>query len=1050
VSASKVSASKVSASKLSDSSRRRLSDLALDRPVATVMLLLSLMVLGTVAIFELPLDFMPTVEPPFVLVEVSYPGSHPLENLRSLVEPLEEEISTVSELESLFSRSEAGSAFVRAEFGWATKLDLKKLEIREAVERARPHLPDDIGPIFIRTFQGGPADGAILEARISAKRNLTESWDLLDRRISRPLERIQGVARVELGGVEPQQVRVEVDPAALRRHNVAPRQLVDALAAANLDLDVGAVHGDVLRYDVRTLGLFGSPEEIEALPLLVERSVRVGDVARVVVREPRIGYGRHLDREYAISLSVFKEPLANTVETIDRLNERIREVSSDPELEGIQLLVWNDAGVEIRRALGGLREAGLLGGILAVIVLYAFLRRFRTTLVVAVAIPFSLLVTCGLMFLLGSQFDVLTMLGLMLGVGMLVDNAVVVLENIYRLQGQGMDPVAAARLGTRQVFLAVVAATCTSIFIWAWLFVAERSPMTIYIGQVALTICSAVFCSLLISVTFIPLAAARFVPHKQVEAGFLAVRVIPRYRRLLDWTLHHRWKTLVLLLALAGSSAIPISKIEKSSEPKERREYAQVFLESRDPTTLETLERQINQVEDWVEANREELRYDSLYAWFEERGFGMVRLYVEPEDATEERIAELEGKLKAVPKIPGVQITVGERDWWRGGGGGRRLVSVALHGEDPEYLHELAAQVEGKLKTAQLTDPDITDVMGPTVQGQQEARVLVDPEKARALGVTPERVAETVGLVFRGRNLSRYREGDRELEMLVTLPEELQPGLAALEDLPIPRDAGEDVPLGSVARVEVARTPPAIERENRTVTTWVSAEFEKGVTTEVAQERVGKLLAGVPMPPGYFWDWGEWGRDRDEGLGTMLQGLLMSLVAVVLLMAALFESFSQPFAVFVTLLLALPGAFWMLWLLGYELDVVGFMGVIILIGIVVNNGIVLVDHVNQLRRAGLERGEALLQGCSDRLRPVLMTAITTMFGLVPLAFSEFTVATAYIDSLAVVVMGGLATSTLFTLIGLPVWYTTLEDWAGAIARLLPKRRPRPAPAPAES
>jgi HAE1 family hydrophobic/amphiphilic exporter-1 len=366
--------------------------------------------------------------------------------------------------------------------------------------------------------------------------------------------------------------------------------------------------------------------------------------------------------------------------------------------------------------------------------------------------------------------------------------------------------------------------------------------------------------------------------------------------------------------------------------------------------------------------------------------------------------------------------------------------------------------VEDRLEA--MPDPDLVGVEGPTVQGQQEARVMVDAEKARALGVSPQRIAETVGLVFRGRNLSRFREGDREMEMLVALPEELQPGLAALEDLSIPRDEGEDVPLGTVARVEVSRTAPGIDRENRTVTVWVSAEFEKGVTTEQAQERVKKQMAAIAMPPGYFWDWGEWGRHRDEGLNTMALGVLMSLVAVVLLMAALFESFSQPFAILITLPLAFFGGFWALWLLGYELDVVGFMGVIILIGIVVNNGIVLVDHVNQLRRNALAkldalaapltraaertlREQALIQGCGDRLRPVLMTAITTMFGLVPLAFSDFTVATAYIDSLAIVVMGGLATSTLFTLVGLPVWYSALEDAAGWVGRALPRRVRRP-------
>jgi HAE1 family hydrophobic/amphiphilic exporter-1 len=277
--------------------------------------------------------------------------------------------------------------------------------------------------------------------------------------------------------------------------------------------------------------------------------------------------------------------------------------------------------------------------------------------------------------------------------------------------------------------------------------------------------------------------------------------------------------------------------------------------------------------------------------------------------------------------------------------------------------------------------------------------------------------------------------------MVLGLPEDAQPGIDALADLPIPNRSGGTVPLSSVAEVTIARTPERIQREDRQTTQWVTAQFDKdAVTTDEAQRLVEERMAGFEVPEGYSWDFGQWGRDRDQALGTMFRGVVLSLLAVILLMAALFESFTQPFAILITLLLAFFGAFWSLWLGGFDLNPIAFMGIIILIGIVVNNGIVLVDHVNSLRVNGMERRRALIEGCGDRLRPVLMTAITTIFGLIPLVVARATVAGAYIDSIAVAVIGGLATSTIFTLLALPVWYTTLEDFGAAVLAALPKRR----------
>lgn len=1018
----------------------RLTDIPLDRPVATLMLLLSLTVLGTVAVFLLPLDFMPVVKEPEIDIEIPFPGSHPLESLREVVKPIEEEIATIPDVTRMLAWTQSGSARMEVMFNWGVDVDIKKMEVREAVDRARPLLPDTIGHISIRgDTDGGSAQ--VLAGRISAERNLSESWDLLDRRIGRPLERIKGVARVDLYGVEQQQVRIDLDLDALRSHGIEAGAVLRTIDAANQDVDAGVIRGGVVRYEVRTLTRFQSAEEIAALRVGPD-GLRIQDVAVVEMREPRLDYGRHLDRAFAVGIDVYKEPSANTIEVVDKALKRIEEIKTDPQLEGINLLIWENQGEAIRNSLSGLRNAGIYGGIMAIAVLHFFLRRFRTTLIVATAIPFSLLVTCGAMYALGSQFNVLTLLGLMLGVGMLVDNAVVVIENIHRYQGLGHPAPVAARLGSRQVALAVVASTATSIFVWSWLFVSERNTMVIMMGAVALTICLAVACSLLISLTFIPLAAARFSPVEQPKPGIVVRKVVPAYRRLLNWTLDHRLVTLTCLFVIAASAVWPLMKLEKSGDMPEQTREVSIFAQVHDDVSKEVLETYVNEIEEWVFSREEELGFDSVYSWYSEHGMCMTRIYLPEATANPKSIERLRSQLRVgLPEIAGVTLEVGDRDnWWRHGGGqDRRMVSVSLHGEDPEYLEELSLEVEERMRGLD----HLEEVWGPTMQGTKELRLMVDPDAAHSLEVSPRDVADAVGFAFRGRRLRRFQGPDGEVEMVLGLPEDAQPGIDALADLPIPNRSGGFVPLSSVAEVTIARTPERIRRENRQTTQRVTAQFDKeAVTTDEAKKLVTERMVGFTVPEGYSWDFGQWGHDRDEALGTMFRGVILSLVAVILLMAALFESFTQPFAILITLMLAFFGAFWSLWLGGFDLNPIAFMGIIILIGIVVNNGIVLVDHVNSLRVSGVERREALIEGCGDRLRPVMMTAITTIFGLIPLVVARATVAGAYIDSIAVVVIGGLTTSTIFTLLALPVWYTTLEDVGAAIRAALPRKSNR--------
>ena len=1014
----------------------RVTDFPLDRPISTVMMLICLTVLGTVAIAYLPIGFMPVVAEPEIDVFVPFPGSHPLEALREVVRPLEEEIATIPDVKTIFAWANSGNAGLEAQFDWGIDPEIKTMEVREAVERARPKLPPGIGHINVQGDTDGPG-ASVLGGRISAKRDLSESWELLDARIRRPLERIRGVASVQLYGVDPLDVRVDLDLAAVRRHGISVGDLIERIDAANFDMDLCAIRGDSLRYDVRTSARFRDIETIRELDLGVD-GLRLRDVAEVAIREPVLTRGRHLDRDFAIGFDVMKEAQANTVETVDLLMAKIDEIGRDPELGGINLVVWQNQGEEILNSLKGLRNAGVFGGFLAVAVLFFFLRRVKTTLIVAVAIPFSLLVTCGVMFVAGMEFNVLTMLGLMLGVGMLVDNAVVVIENIYRLQSQGMSPDQAARIGTRQIAMAVVAATATTIIVWSWLFIMEPNQMKIYIGAVAAVICISVVCSLLISLTFIPLASARFSSKKPIEPGFFMVRLVPRYRALLAWTLHHRALTLGLLLVLASSAAIPITLIEKTGEPKMQQREVLVFYRVADASDLATLEGYVNVVEDWLEANKEELGIDQIYSWFtEDDNNCQTRVYLPEGKNTEKNFRALEDKLReGLPTIAGVQFDIGDQNRRNRGPRQGGWISVAVHGEDPEYLQEVAYDVESRLRGIE----HVEEIYGPSLSGREEVRILVDTERARALGIEPSTVADTVGFAFRGQRLRRFQGGSNELEVIVGLPETLRPGVATLQDLPVPRPDGQTISLGAVADIEIARTPPHLNRVDRKTTSWVALNFDDQATTtaKIREEMEGRL-AGLSLPEGYSWSWGRQMHREDEALGIMLRGIIISICLVLLLMAALFESLSQPFAILITLPLALFGAFWTLWLAGFVFEILGFIGVIILIGVVVNNGIVMIDHVNGLRRDGKERIEALIEGCGDRLRPVLMTVITTVVGLIPLALSQFTVAGVYIQSMAVAMIGGLISSTIFTLIALPVWYTAVEDLFALMLGLLPSR-----------
>jgi HAE1 family hydrophobic/amphiphilic exporter-1 len=483
-----------------------LPKLAVHRPVTTVMLLVSVMVVGAIAVVRLPQAFLPDVDAPFIGIEVPYPNSNPTQIEKEIVKPIEEVLSTLPSIKRLYSTSSADGAFFELEFDWGQEIDLVRMAVSEKMEQIEPELPSDLGAV--RIFSFSTADIPVIQGRLSATGvDLSESYELIESRIVNRLRRVPGVARVDLGGVAPKEISIDLVLDRVVEHGVDVGELIPRLRGATASLVLGEVRDGGLRYTARGLGAFDSVESLAALPIDA-RGARLGDVAEITYEEPPIAYGRHLDGDFAVALEIFKESTANTVEVVEAATAVIEnEIGTDPLLQGVRLFVWEDQAKAITNGINGLTKAGLAGSLLALLCLWFFLRRLDSTLIVSMSIPFSILAACGVMYFMGKTLNILSMMGLILGVGMLVDNAVVVLENIVRHREEGRSRLEAARLGTSEVGTAITAATLTSVAVFFPMVFITGIAGQLFRDQ-ALTVSFSLLFSLIVAMTLVPMLAA--------------------------------------------------------------------------------------------------------------------------------------------------------------------------------------------------------------------------------------------------------------------------------------------------------------------------------------------------------------------------------------------------------------------------------------------------------------------------------------------------------------------------------------------------------------
>ncbi len=1021
-----------------------IAELSLRRPVTVIMFFVSMVVIGLIAAFRLPLEQFPELNAPFIAVDLPYPGSTPQEVERSLVRPVEEALSTLQGIKSLNSVSRADGGNVWIEFSdWDRDTEIIASEARERIDAIRDELPDDFQRFTVMKFS--TSDDPVLRVRLASERDLTREYDLIDLKLKRQLERLPGVARVEISGATPSEIEIAIDPDRLSAHGLGLNELAQKLQAVNFSVSAGTIEDGGQRLRVQPIGELRDISELREL-VVGANGLRLEQIADVRLKPARMDYGRRLEGRPAVGIDVFKERNANLVEVARTALQEIDRIGQQPEFEGIKVTLIDNQGDNVTGSLLSLVEAGIIGLLLSIAVLYFFLRHWPSTLMVSLAIPICFVMTLGFMYFLGFTLNVLTMMGLLLAVGMLVDNAVVVVESIYQEREKfPNNPAHASIVGTRNVAIALSAGTLCHCIVFVPNLFGDTNQISIFMVQIAVTITISLLASWLVAVSLIPMLSARM---KTPPAAMARTGLVPRlqdsYGRFLDWTLRHRGISVLSILLIVAVSIVPIVKTKTDFFYQEPSRELDLFYQWKGAYSLDQVSEEVARVEQYLDANREALQIEQIYSWYSEQGWAGTKLTLRSDGRDLREPADVMEDIRTnMPKS--ARATVGFQQGGRGGGGrggggqgGDDKVQVSLTGDSSEQLKALAAVVIPQMAKR----PELRDVRVDTGDENQELAISVDRERALAYGFSAEQVAQYVGIALRGTPLREFRRGETEVPVWVRFDGAEQFSVAELSSLTLRAPDGTSIPLLSVVNVGMQAASTQVFRQDRRTTLNIEANLAEKVTVPDARLAMEAVLTGMSMPPGYQWSFDGAFRQDDEAGAQMAFNTLIALIMIYVVMAAVFESLLFPAAIMSSIVFSIFGVFWLFWLTGTTFTIMASIGILVLMGVVVNNGIVMVEHINSLRRAGMDRTSALVQGSRDRLRPILMTMGTAILGMVPIAISTTQMAgdgPPYYP-MARAIAGGLAFSTVVSLLFLPTIYAMLDDLRENTAALIRRAR----------
>ncbi len=1020
----------------------KIPEFAVNRKVTTAMLAMILVVLGMLSFTRLGLDFFPDLEFPTVSVITTYTGvsSEDIEN--TITRPLEQVINSVSRVKKVTSQTSEGFSLIMVEFEWGTNLDFAAQDIRDQIGLYRNFIPEDASDPL--TVKFNMSQWPVVFWGIISDMPTSELKDLIEDEVAMRLERIDGVASAQVFSTDVREIVVEVDKAALESRMLTLDQILVALRMENLNLPAGHITERYTEFLVRTLGEFQNLEDISNTVIASTQTgdpVYLKDLAEVrdTMKESR--YLARVQRENGVYLIVSKRSGANTMLTAEAVKQEMERIK--PSLpEDVEFHIAMDQSEMIQMVVRRTGNNALVGGILAIFFIFLFLRNWRPTLTIGLAIPLSVITTFIAFYAAGYTLNLLTLGGLALGIGMLVDNAVVVIENIFRHLEEGATRDEAAKKGASEVGMAITASTLTTIAVFFPMMFATGITGKMTRG-LALAIAFSLVASLFVALTVIPMTASllfkvqRYRPgpdEKAKSQGFVHMR--ERYRRWLHWALKRRGRVLAATLVIFFLSFALFPYIGMEFMPAQDQDMLILNVKMPVGTSLEETDRVVRLVEDLmaqdptiemisaqIGSQAEDNPADSAQG-FGNSGPHEAILWVGLVGQDERDLSDLEILENLRRKLPQLQdvkfeaVDMGQQMM----GGASAPVEIKIFGKEISRLKEIADEIVVRIQDVE----GLRDVRHTFSEGKPEYQIHIDRGRAARLGLTVGQVANSVEASSLGKVATLFREGDEEVDVRVRFAKRFRDDLEDIRNIPILSPAGAMVRLDQLATILEAEGPIQITRENQARVVTISANIlgrDLGSVMQEVIERTADLERNLSS--GYFIEFGGQYEQMQEAVVIMIGVFALAILLVYMIMASQFESFKHPLVIMFTIPLALIGVVLALLITGATLSLVSMIGFVMLGGIAVNNGIVMVDYINQLKRRGIEIKEAILQACTVRLRPVLITALTTIMGMVPMAMST-SAGSEMRAPMAITVIGGLTATTLLTLFIIPIIYSLFD------------------------
>ena len=1017
-----------------------LAALCVRRPVFATMLIVALMVVGAFSFTTLGLDLFPKIDLPTVVVSTANPGASAEEIETEITKRVEDAVNTISGIDALNSTSTEGASTVVIQFSLDKNGDVAAQEVRDKINLILSQLPETSRTPVVQKMD--PDATPVLQIVVSAPRPLREVTEIADKQIRPRLENIPGVGQIRITGGLKREIRVWVDPDKMRAYNLSISEVANALRQQNMELPGGSMQAGEREFSVRTMGRLVDPVQFNEIAIARRGSyvVKLKDMGRAEDSEEEPTTAARLNGEPAVTLTVNKQSGENTVATADGVLGRLNEVMAGLPKD-LKIQIVNDTSAFIKSAVHQLEQHLIEGSILAALVIWIFLTNIRTTLISAVAIPTSIVSTFGLMAVMGFTLNQMTMLALTLMVGIVIDDAIIVLENIYRyMEEKGLSPYQAAIEGTREIGLAVMATTLSLLAVFIPIgFMGGMVGR--FMSSFGFTSAFAIAVSLLVSFTLTPMLSSRFLKPRSPEdvAAHRGSKDSPffafldrHYTRMLEWSMAHR-KSMVAISAVVALSTVPLFMVVgKSFVPNDDRSEFQVSVRAPEGSSLaatltiaERIARDVRALPG-VRATLTTIGggggggFANVSSGATNRASIYVRL-VPPgqrEGSQQDLMVQARDVTKRYPSD--LKTSVMQNG---GAGGGQAEVMFVINGPDLEKLDTYSKAILAKMRTTPfVADPDTS-----LVYGKPELRVEIDRQRAADLGVRVGDIATALNTLVAGQVVSTFNSAGEQYDVRLRAAREYRTSVEGLSQMTVFSTNRQGwVTLDQVVRIKSGTAPSSISRLDRQRQVTLSANVLPGGSQQSVIQAVQDIAAGVRMDPGYSTGLQGMSKELARTAYYFLMAIALTFIFMYIVLAAQFESFLHPFTILLTLPIAVPFGILSLILAGQTINVFSGIGMLLLFGIVKKNAILQIDHMNGLRALGINRHDAIIQANRDRLRPILMTTTALVAGMLPLVFSLGDGATTN-RSIGVLVVGGQTLCLLLTLLAVPVFYSLFDD-----------------------